>query len=289
MREGDDDRRGSRSRADALLVERGLCESREKARRLILAGAVYAGERRVAKPGERLGDDAPLRVEQPLRYVSRGGVKLAHALAEFRYDPAGQVALDVGASTGGFTDCLLQHGAQRVYALDVGYGQLAWKLRTDPRVVVLERTNVRYVTPAMIPEPLDLVTIDVAFISLSKVFPAVIGLMRPRGAVIALVKPQFEAGPERVGKGGIVRDPAVHLDVIAGVLDAALGCGLVPRGLVPSPVLGAAGNVEFLAWFERGAAGRGEEIDAAAWRERAAACVAQAAEKQVTGSSGRRL
>lgn len=272
-----------------MLVERGLCESREKARWLILAGSIYAGERRIAKPGERLPTDAPLRVKEPLRYVSRGGLKLAHALAEFNYDPDAQVALDVGASTGGFTDCLLQHGARRVYALDVGYGQLAWKLRTDPRVVVLERTNVRYLTQALIPEPLDLVTIDVAFISLSKVFPAIVRLMRPQGAVIALVKPQFEAGPERVGKGGVVRDPAVHLDVIAAVLASARECSLAPRGLVTSPVLGAAGNVEFLAWLEERAAAGEEETQTAAWSERAAACVAQAAEMQGTGSSGRRL
>jgi len=240
-------------RLDVLLVERGLAESREKAQRLIRAGKVLVNQRVVDKPGAKMPVDAALEVKEPLPYVSRGGLKLEAALDAFKIDVSGKVAADVGASTGGFTDCLLQRGARRVYAIDVGYGQLAWKLRHDPRVVVMERTNIRYLES--LPEPVDIATIDVSFISLRLVVPSVLRLLKPRADIVALIKPQFEAGREQVGKGGVVRDPAVHREVLLGLLGFAAQKGLSTRGLIPSPLLGPAGNVEF---FVHWTVGQGE-------------------------------
>lgn len=235
---------------DVLLVERGLAESREKAKRLIMAGEVLVGDRVVDKPGTRVAEDAEIRLRATLPYVSRGGLKLEAALDRFGVAVAGKVAADVGASTGGFTDCLLQRGAARVYAIDVGYGQLAWKLRNDPRVVVLERTNIRYLES--LPEPVDLATVDVSFISLELVLPVVVRLLKPEGEIIALIKPQFEAGREHVGKGGVVRDPEVHRSVLERITAWALEHGLAVRGLMRSPLKGPAGNVEFLAYLSKG-------------------------------------
>jgi 23S rRNA (cytidine1920-2'-O)/16S rRNA (cytidine1409-2'-O)-methyltransferase len=229
------------------LVDQGLAPSREKARALILAGEVLEGDRPVSKAGELVRGDAPLRLRSsPMPYVSRGGLKLAHALASFGLDVAGRVALDVGASTGGFTDCLLQAGAARVHALDVGHGQLHWKLVSDPRVVVRDRINVRHLRPDDLPERGDLAVIDVSFISLRLVLPALIPLLAPGAPVVALVKPQFEVGPARVGKGGIVRDPQARADALAQVSAAAAALGYEVCGQTESPITGAKGNVEFL-------------------------------------------
>lgn len=252
-------------RLDRLVTDRGLTESWEKARRLIMAGEVMVGERRVDKPGTRVPVDAEITLLRKPPFVSRGGVKLEAALSGFNVNVRDMVAVDVGASAGGFTDCLLKRGASRVYAIDVGYGQLAWKLREDPRVVVMERTNVRYVQS--LPEPADLAVIDASFISLELVLPAAIRLLKPGAQVIALVKPQFEAGRRQVGKGGVVRDPAIHRQVLLRVCELALGCHLVVMGMMPSPVRGPSGNVEFLLWLstEAGAMGvrdTGEEMEA---------------------------
>jgi len=230
-----------------LLVERGLAESRNRAQQLIRAGQVLVRDRVHDKPGMGVSVDAEIRVRERLPYVSRGGLKLAAALDAFAIDVSGFVTADVGASTGGFTDCLLQRGAAKVYAIDVGYGQLAWSLRQDERVVVMERTNVRYLDD--LPAPVDLATIDVSFISLRLVLPRVAGWLKPAGHIIPLIKPQFEAGREDVGKGGIVRDPDVHRRVLHKILTFAEGQGLRLRGLIPSPITGAEGNVEFLAWL----------------------------------------
>ncbi|MCX7624327.1 MAG: TlyA family RNA methyltransferase [Thermomicrobium sp.] len=238
-----------RVRADELLVRRGLASTRSQARALIMAGRVWVGQQRIEKAGELVPEDAELRLVQEPRYVSRGGEKLEHALRSFGIDVSGWVCADFGASTGGFTDALLQHGARRVYAIDVGYGQLHLKLRNDPRVVVMERTNVRYLEA--LPEAIDLVTIDVSFISLRLVLPAAWRVLRPGGYVIALVKPQFEAGRHKVGKGGVVRDPAVHREVLERVIAAALDLGFAVLGLEPSPITGAEGNVEFLLLLRR--------------------------------------
>ena len=234
-------------RLDTLLTQRGLAESRQKAQGLILAGQVLVEDQVVDKPGRRIPDDARLIVRERPRYVSRGGLKLERALERFDVEVAGKVAADVGASTGGFTDCLLQGGARRVYAIDVGYGQLAWQLRQDPRVVVCERTNIRHL--GGVSEAVDLATIDVSFISLALVWPHVVSLLQPQGEIVALIKPQFEAGREQVGKGGVVRDPGVHRQVLEKVVSDALGEGLCLRGLTVSPLKGPAGNVEFFAHF----------------------------------------
>ena len=237
----------SRARADLLLVERGLAESRERAQALILAGAVYSGARRVEKPGDRLDPEAQLRLaSDPLPYVGRAGAKLAHALDRFAIDPAGRTALDVGASTGGFTDCLLQRGARRVYALDVGRGQLHERLRRDARVTVLDGVNARYLTPDLVPEPIDLATVDVSFISLRLILPAVRAAAAP-AAWVVLVKPQFEVGRADVERGGLVTDPAKHRRVLREFLDLAAAEGLSARGIVASALRGAEGNQEFLA------------------------------------------
>ncbi len=242
-------------RVDKLLVDRGLVESRERAQRLVMAGVVFSGSARVDKPSARVACDAPLEVrgdDHP--FVSRGGVKLAGVLDALAIDVCGLVALDVGASTGGFTDCLLQRGARRVYAVDVGYGQLAWKLREDRRVVSLERANIRELDPARIPEPLDLATIDASFISLRLVLPAVQRLLPPGRVIVALVKPQFEVGRGNVGKGGVVRDPALHEAVLENLEAFARGAGLEVRARHPSPLLGPAGNREFFLVLTTGAA-----------------------------------
>jgi 23S rRNA (cytidine1920-2'-O)/16S rRNA (cytidine1409-2'-O)-methyltransferase len=237
-----------KARADELLVARGLAESRARAQALIMAGLVFAGDRRLEKPGQRLAADAPLAVKgRDHPWVSRGGVKLAHALDHFGIDPKGLVALDVGASTGGFTDVLLARGALRVYAVDVGQGQLDWKLRQDARVIVLEKTNVRALTRALVPEPPRLIVSDVSFIGLEKALPAALALAAPGANLIALIKPQFEVGKGEVGKGGVVRDPKLHRAVcarIAAWLDAQPGWQVL--GVVDSPITGADGNKEFL-------------------------------------------
>ncbi len=238
----------SKARADVLLVDRGLAESRTRAQALIMAGAVFSGETRVDKPGVQIAEDAALEVRgKDHPWVSRGGLKLDHALDHFEIDAAGATALDVGASTGGFTDVLLSRGAAKVYAVDVGHGQLAWKLREDPRVVVREKTNIRHVTPETIPEPIGLIVSDVSFIGLEVALPAALALAAPGAHLVALVKPQFEAGRAQVGKGGIVRDPAVHDEVCARI-EAWLGGlpGWTVLGLTDSPITGAEGNREFL-------------------------------------------
>ena len=241
-----------RVRIDRLLVERGLAASRERARRLVMTGDVLVGERPVTKPGAEVAADAEVRLrggDSP--YVSRGGEKLAGALDAFGLAVRDLVALDVGASTGGFTDCLLERGARRVIALDVGYGQLAWKLRQDSRVVVIERTNARRLTPAMLPEAPELAVVDVSFISLATVLPAIAGVLTPGGTIVALVKPQFEVGRGRVGKGGVVRDPALRLEAVAGVRAAAELLRLGVRGEAESVLPGPKGNREVFVWLAR--------------------------------------
>lgn len=239
---------GGKQRADVALVARGLAESRAKAQALVMAGVVYSGERRVDKPGQPIAEDQPIEVrgaDHP--WVSRGGLKLEGALDHFVIDPAGAVCLDIGASTGGFTDVLLARGARRVYAVDVGQGQLAWKLRGDPRVVVLEKTNARYLTPEQVPEPVDLVVCDASFIGLEVILDRPLTFAAPGARLVALIKPQFEVGRGQVGKGGIVRDPAQHEAVCTRIrawLDARPGWQVL--GVIPSPITGSEGNKEFL-------------------------------------------
>ena len=234
-------------RADQLLVSRGLAESRTKAQALIMAGAVFSGERKLAKAGDLLAEDAPLEVRgKDHPWVSRGGIKLAHGLDHFGFDVTRAVALDVGSSTGGFTDVLLSRGAAKIYAVDVGTNQLAWKLRQDERVVVLEQTNARHLTAEQVPEPIDIVTCDASFISLSKVLESPLKLAKQGAKLIALVKPQFEAGREEVGKGGVVRDPAVHDRVCAAAAEWVDTQGWRVLGVTQSPITGPEGNVEFL-------------------------------------------
>jgi 23S rRNA (cytidine1920-2'-O)/16S rRNA (cytidine1409-2'-O)-methyltransferase len=245
-----------KERLDLLLVEQGLADSRTRAQRLIMAGQVTVGERVVDKPGTRVAVDEPVKVKEGLPYASRGGLKLEAALDAFGLEVTGWAVADVGASTGGFTDCLLQRGAAKVYAVDVGYGQLAWNLRQDPRVMVMDRTNARYLE--RLPEPVDLATIDVSFISLRLIVPAVTGWLRDGGQIVALIKPQFEAGRAQVGKGGVVRDPAVHRAVLEEITAWAEAQGLGLRGLIRSPITGPAGNVEFLAHWVPGRASSGE-------------------------------
>jgi 23S rRNA (cytidine1920-2'-O)/16S rRNA (cytidine1409-2'-O)-methyltransferase len=239
-----------KERLDILLHKKGLAESRERARRMIMAAQVLVDGQVIDKPGARVPSNAVLAIKERLRYVSRGGLKLEAALQAFGLDVRGVLAADIGASTGGFTDCLLQHGAARVYAIDVGYGQLAWRLRRDSRVVVMERVNARYLRE--LPEPVDLATVDVSFISLTLVLPAVMPLLKPEGQIISLIKPQFEAGPHQVGKGGVVKDPAVHHAVLCNVLGWAAANGLRTNGVIASPLRGPAGNVEFFAHFASG-------------------------------------
>jgi 23S rRNA (cytidine1920-2'-O)/16S rRNA (cytidine1409-2'-O)-methyltransferase len=239
-----------RERLDKLLLDRGLVISRERARALILAGQVVVGEHVVDKAGMKVAGDAVIRIKgEDIPYVSRGGVKLAHALDRFAIAVVGRSAIDVGASTGGFTDCLLQRGAARVFAVDVGYGQLAWKLRADPRVVCLERTNIRYLAPETLGARPDLAVIDASFISLDKVLPATVPLLAPGADVVALVKPQFEVGRGLVGKGGVVRDPHQHAAVVERVSAGASALGCTVLGVTDSPLLGQKGNREFLLWL----------------------------------------
>jgi 23S rRNA (cytidine1920-2'-O)/16S rRNA (cytidine1409-2'-O)-methyltransferase len=236
-----------KSRADQMLVERGLAESRAKAQALILAGLVFSGERKIEKAGQALAEDAPLEVrgrEHP--WVSRGGIKLAHALEHFGWDVADAIGLDVGSSTGGFTDVLLQRGAAKVYAIDVGTNQLAWKLRSDPRVIVHEQTNARYLTSETVPEPVDILVCDASFIALAKVLDTAVHLVRPGGRMVALVKPQFEAERHEIGKGGVVRDAAVHERVTAAAAAWIEGRGWTVEGIAESPITGPEGNREFL-------------------------------------------
>lgn len=242
-----DARKPKKERVDVLLVERGLAESRARAQALVLAGEVVADDQRVDKPGALIRRDAELRLKgEALPYVSRGGLKLKAALDAFHLDVRGAICADIGASTGGFTDCLLQEGAAKVHAIDVGYGQLHAKLQADPRVVSRERVNARYLTGEDLPEEVGVVTIDVSFISLKQVLPAVLPRLRPGGTLVALVKPQFEVGKERVGKGGVVRDPAARAEAIEGVRAFVQASGLEVVGVMDSPVAGPAGNVEAL-------------------------------------------
>jgi len=242
-----------RQRLDLLLVDLGLAESRERAQALILAGQVEVDGRRAVKAGDRVDPSSRLRVLGPDHpYVGRGGVKLAGALDRFGVDPRDRIALDVGASTGGFTDCLLQRGARRVYALDVGFGQIHYRLRKDPRVVVMEKINARNLTAGMIPEPVSLATVDVSFISLRLVLPPLAKLLAEATDLLALVKPQFEVGRREVGKGGIVRDPELHRRVIAEILSAGEALGLRPRGVCLSPLPGTEGNREYFLHFRTG-------------------------------------
>jgi 23S rRNA (cytidine1920-2'-O)/16S rRNA (cytidine1409-2'-O)-methyltransferase len=238
-----------KARLDVLLVERRLAESREKAQALIASGAVSVDGDTIAKPSAVVPSDAEIVVSEGPAYVSRGGLKLAGALDALRQNPAGLVCADVGASTGGFTDCLLQRGAARVYAVDVGYGQLAWTLRQDPRVVVLERVNARH--PLPIDGPVDLATVDVSFISLTLVLPSVATILKPGGRIIALVKPQFEAGRDEVGRGGVVRDPFVRARTVGRVCLWAIERGLRVRGVTPSPIPGPKGNREIFILLEK--------------------------------------
>jgi 23S rRNA (cytidine1920-2'-O)/16S rRNA (cytidine1409-2'-O)-methyltransferase len=243
-----------KERIDKLLVDRGLAESRSRAQALVMSGVVLVDERRVEKSSEEFARSANVRIKgqsAETRYVGRGGLKLEKALAHFGIDPSGYVCLDVGASTGGFTDCLLQHGAAKVYAIDVGTNQLAWKIRTDERVVAREKVNARELKPRDFPERFDLAVMDVSFISVTKIIPALVPLLAEGGRLVVLIKPQFEVGKGEVGKGGIVRDEAKHAEVVEAVRSFALGCGLVDNGVTESPILGADGNKEFLAMFAR--------------------------------------
>ena len=237
----------AKKRLDVLLTERGLAESRQKAQAIIMAGQVFWQGKRMDKAGASVPEDAELEVRGGLKYVSRGGLKLEKAMETFDLpDLTGAVAIDAGASTGGFTDCMLQNGAAKVYAVDVGYGQLAWSLRSDPRVVCMERTNVRYLTGEDIPEPLDFGSVDVTFISLRLILPALRTLMKPEGELVCLIKPQFEAGKEKVGKKGVVRDRAVHREVLEQFLRHADECGFYVKDLTFSPIRGPEGNIEYL-------------------------------------------
>jgi 23S rRNA (cytidine1920-2'-O)/16S rRNA (cytidine1409-2'-O)-methyltransferase len=246
----------TKRRVDTLLVERGLVESREKARAAVLAGSVLVGESLVAKPGALIDEAVELRLLERPPYVSRGGEKLAHALATFAVDVGGRTAVDVGASTGGFTDCLLQHGARRVYAVDVGYGQLDYRLRQDARVVVMERVNARYLRS--LPKEVDLATVDVSFIGLEMVLPAVARVLKPGATIVALFKPQFQARKGEVGKGGVVRDPLFIATLVGRFVAWAVGHGLRIRGVTRSPLLGPAGNQELFLLLEATALARGK-------------------------------
>jgi 23S rRNA (cytidine1920-2'-O)/16S rRNA (cytidine1409-2'-O)-methyltransferase len=243
-----------KSRLDVLLVARGLAKSREEAQRLILAGEVRVGQQTARKASEQVASDADLAVGRRARFVSRGGDKLDGALGAFAIDVTGRAALDVGASTGGFTDCLLSRGAARVYAVDVGYGQLDWKLRRDPRVVVLERMNIREIDPSAVPERVGIVVADVSFISLRLVLPKIAEIVAPGGDVVALVKPQFEVGKGKVGKGGVVRDPELHEEAVATVRRAAEDLGFTSKGSAESSLRGPKGNREFFLWWSASAA-----------------------------------
>ncbi len=261
----------SKQRLDTLVVQRGLVESRERAKQLILAGEVIVSGSTRAKPGHLISPEAEIVVKQPPRYVSRGGLKLEKALQVFQVDVRGRVAIDVGASTGGFTDCLLQHGAKFVYAVDVGHGQLAWKIRQDPRVCVIEGTNIRTIDVNRFEPPVKIGVVDVSFISLEKVLPVITQIVDPMGDVLALVKPQFEAGREHVGKGGVVRDARVHVQVLCDLIQFIHGRDQSVMEISYSPIRGPAGNIEYLIWFKVGT--EGASVD---WAKRAAQVVQEA-------------
>ena len=242
---------GKKIRLDVLLVQRALQESRQKAQATIMSGQVFVDGQRVDKPGAPVAEDADIEVRGGLRYVSRGGLKLEKAMALWPVHLEGAVCMDIGASTGGFTDCMLQNGASKVYAVDVGYGQLAWKLRSDPRVVCLERTNARYLAHEQIPEEPDFSSVDVSFISLKLILPAIAGVLREEGQVVCLIKPQFEAGKEKVGKKGVVRDPAVQREVLEHFLQHAKESGFTVIDLTYSPIRGPEGNIEYLGFLKK--------------------------------------
>ena len=247
-----------KKRLDVLLFERGLAESRQKAQAVVMSGQVYVNGQKVDKAGTPTPADAPIEVRGGgLKYVSRGGLKLEKAMETWPISLAGAVCADIGASTGGFTDCMLQNGASKVYAVDVGYGQFAWKLRSDTRVVCMERTNARYLTHEQIPDELDFASVDVSFISLNLILPPLRGLMKRPGQAVCLIKPQFEAGKDKVGKKGVVRDKAVHQEVLEHFLEHAASAGFGVRGLTWSPIRGPEGNIEYLGWLsaEGGMAG----------------------------------
>lgn len=237
----------AKKRADVLLYEKGLVSSREKGKRLIMTGSVFIGTKRVDKPGESIDENQEIYIKNnPLKYVSRGGLKLEKAIEEFHLNLENKICMDIGASTGGFSDCMLQNGALKVYAVDVGYGQLDWKIRSDEKVVVMDRTNIRNVTIDHIGEYLDFISIDVSFISLSLVLPVAKSLLKTNGMIVALIKPQFEAGKEKVGKNGVVRDKSTHYQVIEKILKISEELELSPSSLTFSPVTGAKGNIEYL-------------------------------------------
>lgn len=241
-----------KERLDVLMVQRNLAESREKAKALIMSGIVYVNGQKEDKAGTSFEETVQIEVRgNTLKYVSRGGLKLEKAMSRFGVQLAGKVCMDVGASTGGFTDCMLQNGAVKVYAVDVGHGQLAWKLRNDERVVCMEKTNIRYVTPEDIADPIGFASIDVSFISLTKVLEPVKALLEDNGQIVCLIKPQFEAGREKVGKKGVVREPAVHLEVIDMVIDYALSIGFEALNLEFSPIKGPEGNIEYLLYLQK--------------------------------------
>lgn len=239
-------------RLDQYLCQHGLVQSRERAKALIMAGVVFVDQQKADKAGQMIAEDAAVEVRgHDIGYVSRGGLKLEKAMSAFPLTPRGKVCMDIGASTGGFTDCMLQNGAKKVYAVDVGYGQLDWKLRSDARVVCMERTNARYLTHEQIPDELDFASVDVSFISLKLILPALAGLLKPDGHAVCLVKPQFEAGREKVGKKGVVRDPAVHLEVLEHFLEHAKESHFTVLGLTYSPIRGPEGNIEYLGYLSR--------------------------------------
>lgn len=242
----------NRLRLDAALVEQGLAQSRERAKALIMSGVVFVNGQKADKPGEEIKEGADIRVNgSDLKYVSRGGLKLEKAMTSFQLSLNGCVCMDIGASTGGFTDCMLQNNARKVYAVDVGYGQLAWKLRTDERVINLERTNIRYVTQEQVPDSIDFVSVDVSFISLTLVLPVAYSLLKNNGEVVCLVKPQFEAGKGKVGKKGVVREPEIHLEVLQKIAKASAEIGLILLGADFSPVRGPEGNIEYLYYLKK--------------------------------------
>ena len=242
----------AKQRLDVVLVEKGMAASREKAKALIMAGKVLVDNKKIDKAGTEINPELPIRLlGQDIPYVSRGGLKLEKAMKCFPLTPDGKVCMDIGASTGGFTDCMLQNGAVKVYAVDVGYGQLAWSLRTDERVVNMERTNIRYVTPEDLAEPIEFFSVDVSFISLHHIFPVAQRITTPDAMGVCLVKPQFEAGREKVGKNGVVRDPAVHREVLHNAMSYAAENGFVVRGLDYSPVKGPEGNIEYLMFVQK--------------------------------------
>ena len=263
------DRGGTRKmkkRLDILITERGLAPSREKARALIMEGAVFADGNREDKPGTAFSEDVSIEIRgNRLPYVSRGGLKLEKAINVFAIDLAGRICMDTGCSTGGFTDCMLQNGAEKVYAVDVGYGQLDWKLRTDARVVCMEKTNARYLKPEDIPEQPDFISADVSFISLTKILPALHSLAKAGAEAVLLIKPQFEAGREKVGKKGVVRDPKIHEEVIGKIIGFASDNGWIPLDLSFSPVKGPEGNIEYLFYLKKECLPDDQEKDSKDW------------------------